>query len=790
MNDPFDWPIPPHFELVAPPGTAGPAPGVVVTNEGKRLSGKLLFLDMGASMVEFQPDKAQGKINIGFSSLKWLCLTEPIQLKRQAPLANMQQERAERDKCSVHFKDGDALHAQTAGFILRDAGLFLFLLNAANHVTRWFIPAEAIKTYEIGDKLGRMLIDKNILSQGAVDAGLEKQTELRSRKIGDYLTRDEIVTQQQVQAALKLQQSRPQLKLGEALLQENIITQAQLDKALAKQAEDRRVALGEILVAMGVVDRETIRRVLSHKLGIPTVNLRRFQIDLNAIKTIPASLAHKHAVVPLYRTDTRMAVAMENPLAWSTMQEIEFFSQLKVDPVMASREELLSTIQRYYGELDERENLSDLLSELDAAPKDGEAATEEVVAESDNTLVRLVNRIITDAVEQGASDIHIESMRGNRPSKVRFRKDGVMMPYSEIPANFRAAIVFRIKIMSDLDVTERRRSQDGKISFDQYGGKRVELRVTTMPTADGLEDVVMRILAEPRAASIDSLGLLPEVLARLKPMVLKQQGLLLVCGPTGSGKTTTLHSLLAFINTPDRKIWTAEDPIEITQEGLRQVQVNPKIGWTFAAVLRSFLRLDPDVIMVGETRDIETARTIVEASLTGHLVVSTMHTNGAAESVVRLLDFGLDPFNFSDALLGVVGQRLVRKLCASCRKARPATADELNHLASQYCSGTEMNPAEVLERWRTRYAHEAGGLSTYRADGCASCSRSGYKGRIGVYELLTASPAVKRKIYSRASVPELLQTALAEGMMTLRQDGIEKVVQGLTDLPQIEAVCM
>jgi len=790
MNDEFEWPTPPHFDFIAPIANGGAEPGVVVMNDGKRLSGSLIRLDASASMVEFHTDRAASKTNIGFSNFKRLCLTQPIELKRHAAADNMEYAKSDREKCTVHFKDGDTLFAETVGFVLRKAGLFLFLINSSNNVMRWFIPAESIKNYEIGDKLGKMLVDENIVSAEVIDAGLEKQNELRSQKLGDYLTRDEIITQQQMQTVLQIQKTRPQLKLGEALLQESLITQKQLDEALEKQAQDRKVALGEILVAMGVVDRDTIRRVLSQKLGIPSVNLRKFQIDPNAVKTIPATLAHKHSVVPLYRTDTRMAVAMENPLAWGTMQELEFFSQLKVDPVMASRDELIFTIQRFYGVLDEREDISDLISELDVNPTESEAASDEMVTESDNTLVRLVNKIIVDAVEQGASDIHIESMRANKPSRVRFRKDGVMTPYSEIPANFRAAIISRIKIMSDLDISERRRSQDGKISFDQYGPKKIELRVATMPTADGLEDIVMRILAEPKAVSVESLGLLPHVLAQLKQLAVRPQGLIFVCGPTGSGKTTTLHSLLGHINTPDRKIWTAEDPIEITQDGLRQVQVNAKIGWTFAAVLRSFLRVDPDVIMVGETRDIETARTVVEASLTGHLVLSTMHTNGAAESVVRLLDFGLDPFNFADALLGVIGQRLARGLCSSCRKARPATQEELDILAHHYCFGTALNPPDIIDKWRKQYGGESGVLNTYYADGCGKCDRSGYKGRVGVYEMLVASPGVKRKIYSRANVQDLLQVAMGEGMLTLRQDGIEKILQGHTDLEQVQAVCM
>jgi type II secretory ATPase GspE/PulE/Tfp pilus assembly ATPase PilB-like protein len=365
-----------------------------------------------------------------------------------------------------------------------------------------------------------------------------------------------------------------------------------------------------------------------------------------------------------------------------------------------------------------------------------------------------------------------------------------MVPYSEIPAKYRTAIISRIKIMSRLDISEKRQSQDGKVNFEQFGPAKIELRVVTMPTSNGLEHVVMRILSAPKAIPIDGLGLAPHAHKELKRLAVKPHGLLFVCGPTGSGKTTTLHSVLGYINTPQRKIWTAEDPIEITQEGLCQIQVQSKIGWTFATVLRSLLRADPDVIMVGETRDTETAKTVIEASLTGHLVLTTMHTNSAAESVVRLLDLGIDPFNFADALLGILGQRLARRLCAVCREPRAASVEELDILAREYCWDTDLNPSELLGRWRAQSGDKDGTLTLFSANGCDQCDHIGYKGRVGVHELLVASPEIKRKIYAGANVREISRGAMAEGMHTLRQDGIEKILQGHTDFEQIQAICL
>jgi type II secretory ATPase GspE/PulE/Tfp pilus assembly ATPase PilB-like protein len=468
------------------------------------------------------------------------------------------------------------------------------------------------------------------------------------------------------------------------------------------------------------------------------------------------------------------------------MQELAFFTKLRIDPVMASREDLVEAIAR------ERAEAEALDTKTDTAPSDPQAeqpaAAEPDPEIADNAVVRLVNTVIMEAFKDGVSDIHIEAMRGAAPVRVRFRRDGVLYHHADIPPEYRNALVSRIKIMSRLDISEKRRAQDGKVNFERFGPARIELRVVTIPTVDGAEDVVMRILAAPKAVQPQQLGLAPDVLDTLEQLVRKPHGLLFVCGPTGSGKTTTLHALMAGLNTPDRKIWTVEDPIEITQQGLRQVQVQAKIGWTFAAVLRSFMRADPDVIMVGETRDVETARTVIEASLTGHFVLSTMHTNSAAESMVRLLDFGLDPFNFADALVGVLGQRLARRLCAKCSRPYRASGEELARLAHEYCAGTHLDARQVAARWRARHGDGDGHVTLRAAVGCAECGHTGYQGRVGVHELLVATPEVKKLVSARANVATLTRTAMEQGMRMLRQDGIEKILQGLTDWQQVQTI--
>jgi type II secretory ATPase GspE/PulE/Tfp pilus assembly ATPase PilB-like protein len=479
------------------------------------------------------------------------------------------------------------------------------------------------------------------------------------------------------------------------------------------------------------------------------------------------------------------------------------YPKSKIVYKVSTTREFSSTLDQFFGGagmLNDTGDIGDLLGDLDEE-MDFEAGGDDVAsAANDNELVKLVNKVIIDAYQQGASDIHVEPYPGKGKTEIRFRKDGVLTPYIQIPSSYRNALAARLKIMCDLDISERRKPQDGKIKFKKFGPLDIELRVATIPSQGGVEDIVMRILAAGEPIPLDKLGLSANNLKNCKAAIEKPYGLVFVCGPTGSGKTTTLHSILGYLNKPDTKIWTAEDPVEITQKGLRQVGMNPKAGLTFAVAMRAFLRADPDIIMVGEMRDKETVSIGIEASLTGHLVFATLHTNSAPESIVRLLDMGMDPFNFADALLGILAQRLARRLCTKCKEPHVATDEELNILLTEYSlelqntttwkTNPEAEREKLFQEWKQTFANDKGEVILYTARGCDTCSNTGYKGRVGLHELVMGTDDIKKLIQEHARVSEMLATALENGMRTLKQDGIEKVLQGITDIHEVRAVCI
>jgi type II secretory ATPase GspE/PulE/Tfp pilus assembly ATPase PilB-like protein len=564
---------------------------------------------------------------------------------------------------------------------------------------------------------------------------------------------------------------------------QDLITDDELNAAIA-EARRQQTDVETVLVTKHRIRKDDIGVALAMFYRCPFVEFSdRTFIAPELFANVKLDYLRKNFWVPLALRGRTVEVLIDNPHDVQKVDNVKrVYAGHDVRFSVGLRPDILQFIDLAGGEHAPTGSIASILGEL--AQEASLAEEEEIGAadldSSDSAVVRLATQVIVDAYKARASDVHVEPYSGRSDTVIRFRVDGGCVEYQKVPASFRRALVARIKIMASLDIAERRKPQDGKIKMKVPDGKEIELRVATIPTAGGNEDVVMRLLTTSEPIPLDQLGMTERNFREFRGIIGKPYGMILCVGPTGSGKTTTLHSALGYINKPDRKIWTAEDPVEITQYGLRQVQVQPKIGLTFAACLRSFLRADPDVIMIGEMRDAETAHAGIEASLTGHLVFSTLHTNSAAETVVRLLDMGMDPFNFADALLGILAQRLVKRICPDCREAYHPDIDEFIEIVMGY---GERDFEKLGVQYDERFV-------LYRGRGCSSCNHTGYRGRAGIHELLVASDTIKKMIQTRARVAEVADVARAEGMTTLLQDGVAKALAGLTDYKQVKAVAL
>ena len=819
-NAVFAWPAPP---FAAYPQVIEQQPGEaceIVGLNGKCMQGRLIFFVPDEGLVQVQVPPARTTMSLRFNQFKSLRMLAPLAPSlRPDALPAPDDEHAlmldhrPRNAYRVTLGSGEELSGQTIGHAETPHGLFLFPpVDELGSVERLFVPREAYVKVEIGERIGDVLVAHRSATPQQIAAAVQEQAQLRAQRLGDILVTRQLLTPEQLLAALAQQASMPMVRIGDALLSLELITREQLAAALAQQAGDRSVPLGEVLVRMGAVTRQDLQTALARKMGYPLVSLAKFPAEAEAVRKVPFPMALRLRVMPLLLHDGRLIVALDDPAQRrQALEEIEFVAQMKTIPVLAHCVSFEDALRATYDRLGlattqgfgpaepqpalafELDDTGKLVETLEKEGHDRASSEDDLqIEQSDNSLVRLINNMIVEAWKDGASDIHVETQPGRERIKIRFRKDGALRTHLELPHNYRNALIARIKIMCDLDISERRKPQDGKINFAKFSPQhRLELRVATIPTQNGLEDVVMRILASAKPMPLDGIGLSEANLARFKQAMERPYGMVLCVGPTGSGKTTTLHSALGFINVPERKIWTAEDPIEITQPGLRQVQVNPKIDWTFAKALRAFLRADPDVIMIGEVRDAETAHMAIEASLTGHLVLSTLHTNSAPETVTRLLDMGMDPFNFADSLLAVLAQRLVRRLCTQCRTARPATEQEVDELLDDYLQAFPRDASPVDRDalrgdWVARFGRD-GRLMHYHSPGCEHCAKTGQKGRAGIHELMIVSRELRQQIQTGERAEVLQRTALADGMRTLRQDGIEKVLQGWVSIEEVRA---
>ncbi|QTA86136.1 Type II secretion system family protein [Desulfonema magnum] len=581
------------------------------------------------------------------------------------------------------------------------------------------------------------------------------------------------------------------------LLQKHLLTPTELKKAIADAGRKQEPVETFLLKTLKIPKKE-LGKSLAKYYNVPFAEYdENTPIPKNLLKGLKVPFLRKNVWIPLRSEGDKIVVAVDDPQNFQKINGIKtVFPKNPVEFCVALKEDVSEFIDLFTGkkkkqdiiEIDPDKLSDELLKGLDEEDEDAVAEHDsDLVSEDSSAVVKLVNKIIIDAREKNASDIHVEPYPGKQDVRVRIRIDGACQEYNmKIPYSYRAALVSRIKIMCNLDIAERRKPQDGKIQFKRYAPGRdndIELRVATIPTQGGMEDVVMRLLAAGEPMPIQKMGFSERNLENFLDIITKPYGIIFVCGPTGSGKTTTLHSALKYINKVETKIWTAEDPVEITQAGLRQVQVQPKIGFNFAAAMRAFLRADPDVIMVGEMRDKETTSIGIEASLTGHLVFSTLHTNSAPESVVRLLDMGMDPFNFADAVLGILAQRLVRTLCKDCKERFHPSKDEFDKLIREY--GEEMFEKDQLATYSDDFT-----LFRAKDGGCEKCNGTGYRGRMGIHELMIATDDQKKLIQTQARVKEMQDQAIYDGMRTLKQDGVAKIFKGFTDLEQVKRVCI
>lgn len=793
------WPLPSGLRFQSDAGGRDWAEAQVQLFDGQLLRGTL---PLGANLTEGSSLKLRfmgQAISVPVSDIR--SVTHCDSLVAAAPLTRAQPAapQVEHEQALVFhvlFVDGEVLDGETWGFSDRKAGgMYLYVRQPNSRFKALWLPRNSYQMVSV-----RPATASPALRGGPAQTPL--QGEVAAVSVHEARTTlatnmDELLTM------IGEARVQPMISMAQAMVGLKLMDEEKYRELESEDSDSRRAHIDTLLTNSQISEFE-LEHARAQTVKMPEVDAELFKVEPRALAKLHWGVAAKQSVVPLGMHSGTLYVASCEPMNRALQTRLCMLADCNVALVWASNMQIDNRLAQEAQKLPSSPSSPDGATALRRAAKPGaeqdlqtllQSARDGIKVEGADvqgdpiddrsSVVMLVKRIITDAHLQRASDIHIETNPRDGVSRVRFRKDGALEEYLKLPSDLRAPVISRIKVMSRLDITERRRPQDGKINFADFSDLELELRVAVLPTHDNQEDIVMRLLGSSKPTPLAQLGFSKRDQDIVGRLAQKPYGLILACGPTGSGKTTTLHSLLHEINSEDRKIWTAEDPIEITQPRLRQLQVNPKIGVTFASAMRAFLRADPDVIMIGEIRDEETARIAIEASLTGHLVLSTLHTNNAAESVVRLLDLGMDPMNFGDSLLGIVAQRLVRALCPQCKLKEALEGGELARLAQEYVAGTELSVEEgrrrLLEIAQPAPSTE---MVLYRPVGCANCAGKGYKGRMGVYEILENSAEVRQLIQKRAATSLIFAQAISAGTRSLKQDALEKAFGGAIDLKQ------
>lgn len=738
--------------------------------EGTRLRGNLAEFDPARGLVILQPQESTQHIPIPFANLRFLRFMRKLPINRGSHPARERGDLVtmpdpEREY-SIIFTDGKRIEGRTRGTVTDESGIHLFHITGNDHVQRLFVPQTSIKDSRLGPLLGQSIMNSSMTNAQQISVALLDQQQRRVRKIGSYLQDQAAVNTEQLEQALERQTKQSGSsgkKVGELLMEEQLITPDQLHTALDIQRGERNKKLGEILVEMKVLNPEEVYVALSHKLGLPLVKLENFNLDPDVLDLIPEDTARRYLLMPLFLYRNRLVVAMADPTNNEALDMARFITGRNIEPVIAMKDEIIKAINHYYGTIDSAAAIEELKvvdQRMDEAQKEHERREAERMSQ-EKPIVRLVNGMIYDGIRRRASDIHVRPLE--HKVDLLYRIDGSMIHIKHFSKALLPAIVSRIKIIGSMDISERRLPQDGRSSM-VIENNVVDLRISIIPTVEG-ESVVIRILNTAQGLkSVNDLGFGERDHSIFTDLLHKSYGILLVTGPTGSGKSTTLYAALQEIRKQDVNIITVENPVEYHLDGIEQIQVNPVTNFTFARALRHILRHDPDVIMIGEIRDQETAKIAIESALTGHLVLSTLHTNDAASAVTRFMEMGIEPYMLSSTLLGVLAQRLVKRNCKHCMEEEKVD-EAIRRLL-------KVSDDEVF----------------YRGKGCEHCNQTGYSGRLGVYELLAVNRELQDCIVGGVTANQVHDQAIKDGMITLTENALAQARLRKTSLAEVYRV--